>query len=148
MNTRAVLPYVLAVATLLMACGGGGKSAAKVAVSLKEWQVDVQPAEVKPGNVELTVTNNGSQRHQLVLVKSDLPPGQLPTSANNTADESKLNIADRVADIDPGATAKLELELFPGKYVLICNLISSNATGPANPHYLNGMAAGFFVLDE
>jgi uncharacterized cupredoxin-like copper-binding protein len=149
MKTRALLPLLLAAIALLTACSGGGKSAAKVTVSLREWQIDTQPVEVRPGKVEFTVTNAGSQTHQFVVVKSDLPPGQLPTTANNTVDESKLNVAGSIVEIDPGVTATLQLELFSGKYIFICNLISSgNAGGPADPHYLNGMAASFFVLDE
>ncbi len=148
MKLRAVLVLALAVVALVTACGGGGKSTAKIDVDLKEWEVDVQPAEVKPGKVAFEVTNNGTRVHQLLVVKSDLPLSQLQTTADNRADEAKLNIAGTTEAIQPGETASLELDLFPGKYILLDNLVSQNTTGPADPHYLNGMAAGFFVLDE
>jgi hypothetical protein len=148
MRTLAVLPLLLAVVLLLTACGGGGKSTAEVAVTLKEWGVGAQPSEVKPGKVEFTVTNSGTFLHQFLVVKSDLPPGQLPTLADNRVDETKLNISGSLDTLQPGSSYKLELELFSGKYVLICNLVNQNATGPSDPHYLNGMSAGFLVLDE
>lgn len=148
MKLRAALVLSLAVVALVAACGGGGKSTAKVGVGLKEWEVDVQPAEVKPGKVAFEVRNNGSRVHQLLVVKSDLPLSQLPTAADNRADEAKLNVAGSIESLQPGGTASLELELFPGKYILLCNLVSQNASGPADPHYLNSMAASFFVLDE
>jgi len=148
MKLRAVFALALASIALVAACGGGGKSTTKVGVGLKEWEVDIQPAEVKPGKVAFEVTNNGSRVHQLLVVKSDLPPSQLPTTADNRADEPKLNVTGTIEAIQPGETATLELELFPGKYLLIDNMLSQNASGPADPHYLNGMAALLFVLDN
>jgi hypothetical protein len=148
MKFRALFALSLALLALVAACGGGGKSTAKVSVGLKEWEIEAQPAEVKPGKVEFTLTNNGTKVHQFIVVKSDLPPGQLPTTADNVVDLGKLNVSGSVEAVQPGATAPVELELFPGKYVLICNLIDQAGSGPADAHYLNGMAAGFFVLDD
>jgi uncharacterized cupredoxin-like copper-binding protein len=147
MKSRAVLVVALALVALVAACGGG-KSTAKVAVGLKEWEVEAQPAEVKPGKVEFTITNNGTRVHQFVVVKSDLPPGQLPTTPDNIADLSKVNVSGSVEAVQPGETATLELDLSPGKYVFICNLLDKPSSGPPDPHYLNGMSAAFFVLDQ
>src|SRR5215207_8748885 len=111
MKSLAALASVLAVSFLLAACGGGGgKSTAKIAVGLKEWQVDVQPAEAKPGKVQFEVTNSGTRVHQFLVVKSDLPPGQLPT-IDNLVDEGKLNVAGSVKAIQPGASSSVEMEL-------------------------------------
>jgi uncharacterized cupredoxin-like copper-binding protein len=148
MRARVVLVLAVAIVALVAACGGGGKSSSKVSAALKEWEITPEPAEVRPGKVDFTVVNNGTKVHQFIVVKSDLPPGQLPTTADNSVDLAKLNVSGSIEAIQPGASANVEMELFPGKYIFICNLVSQNASGPADPHYLNGMAAGFFVHDE
>lgn len=149
MNRAALLAFVLLLGGLAITCsGGGGKSSSSVDVTLKEWEISVQPAEVKAGTVRFSIDNSGSRVHQFVVVKSDLPPGQLPTTPDNLADLSKLNVNGSVEEIQPGASAELELDLFPGKYVLIDNLVDRNGSGPPDPHYLNGMSAGFFVLEK
>jgi hypothetical protein len=148
MRARVLFALAVAVVALVAACGGGGKSSSKVSAALEEWEITPQPAEIRPGKVDFTVVNNGAKVHQFIVVKSDLPPGQLPTTADNSVDLAKLNVAGMIEAIQPGASANLQLELFPGKYVFICNLVSQNPSGPADPHYLNGMAAGFFVQDE
>jgi uncharacterized cupredoxin-like copper-binding protein len=148
MRARVLFALAIAAVALVAACGGGGKSPSKVSAALEEWEITPQPAEVRPGKVDFTVVNNGTKVHQFIVVKSDLPPGQLPMTAGNSVDLAKLNVSGSIEAIEPGASANVELELFPGKYVFICNLVTQNASGPADPHYLNGMAAGFFVLDE
>jgi hypothetical protein len=142
-----LLAVLLTAAALLVACGGSGNRTAEVAVTLDEWAIGATPAEVRPGTVRFDVTNSGSRVHQLVLVKSDLPPGQLPTT-DVAVDLTKVNVSSSIEAIQPGATATAEVELFPGKYVLICNLVDRPPSGPADPHYLNGMAASFLVLDH
>jgi len=140
--------FVLAVAAFLVACGGeSSERRSNVEITLREWEVVVEPSEVRPGKVVFEVTNSGGRQHQFLVVKSDLPPGQLPIS-DVLVEEEKLNIAGTIASVRPGETAVLELELFPGKYVLICNLVERAANAPADPHYLNGMASSFLVLDD
>ena len=143
----AALCALLVATVVLAACSGDGDDAESVAVTLREWEVAADPIEVGPGDVTFEVTNSGTRRHQFVIVKSDLPPGQLPT-LDVLVDETKVNISGSIAGLGPGESGTIEVELFPGKYVLICNLVDRPAAGPADPHYLNGMAASFLVLDD
>lgn len=145
-----VVPLLLLMPLLLLAsaCGGGkAKSPELVQVSLTEWDVSVEPAEVHPGALSFSVKNNGTRTHQLLIIKSDLPVRQLPM-LDVSVDESKVNIAGAVQRLQPGESATIEGELFPGKYVLICNLVDRLPSGQADPHYLNGMATPFLVLDR
>lgn len=132
---------------LAVACGGGEKERGRVAISLREWEVSAAPAEVKPGEFVLDVANSGTREHELVVVKSDLPPTQLPL-VELAVDEAKVNISGRVEKLAAGASGTLELELFPGKYLLICNILDTAPGGVAEPHYLNGMVLSFLVLDR
>jgi uncharacterized cupredoxin-like copper-binding protein len=136
-----------ALVLVLTACGGDDEKSSTVEVSLEEWEIAATPAEVSPGRVTFEAANNGTRPHQMLVVKSDLPPTQLPT-ADVLVDESKVIISGSVEQLEPGGSASLELELFPGKYLLICNLVDRPATGPADPHYLNGMVLPFLVLDK
>lgn len=144
---RRLLPVLIVLSLFLLAGCKDGDSTAEVAVTLREWEVTSEPLEVRPGKVSFEVSNSGTKQHQFIVVKSDLPPGQLPT-IDVQVDESKVNISGRVEAFAAGATATLELELFPGKYLLICNLVDQQASGVADPHYLNGMVQPFLILDE
>jgi uncharacterized cupredoxin-like copper-binding protein len=148
MRTLATFSALVTASLLLLACGGGGSDdVTPVAVTLEEWEISTDPIEVSPGDVKFSVTNSGTKQHQFVIVKSDLPPGQLPTT-DVSVDETKVNISGSIESLAPGESGELELELFPGKYVFICNLVDQIPGGPADPHYLNGMAASFLVLDD
>jgi hypothetical protein len=145
---RSLLTALFSLSLLIAACGGGGgqREPVDVAVTLDEWSVRPVPEEVRPGAVNFQVTNAGVRPHEFIVVKSDLPPGQLPL-ANEVVDISKVNVAGRLDPMSPSAVQTLSLTATPGKYVLICNLVETSP-GAADPHYLNGMAAGFIVLDR
>jgi len=149
MRIIAVLTILIAATLVQIACNGGGgaSNATSVDVTLREWEITPAPVEVRPGDVTFNVSNSGAKDHQFIIVKSDLPPGQLPT-LDVVVDEAKVNISGEIERLAPGENGSLEVELFPGKYVLICNLVDRPASGPADPHYLNGMAASFLVLDD
>lgn len=108
-----------------------------VNVTVKEFAVAPAPASIKAGQINFSVTNNGTVTHEFVVVKSDLDPKALPIDAAGTAaDENKVDHIGEIEDIAPGATAKGEFTLDAGKYLLICNLPG---------HYQAGMVAAFTV---
>jgi uncharacterized cupredoxin-like copper-binding protein len=142
---------VMAVAVGIVACGGGGPSnksnapvTSTVTVSLKEWSVEASAQQVKPGTVTFVVSNAGTMPHDFVVIKSDLPPEQLPVDADGRVIESKVNTLGRIDAFAAGSTQSLSLDLTPGKYLLICNVVDASGSKPVS-HYRNGMVASLLV---
>ncbi len=85
--------------------------------------------------------------HDFVIVKSDLPPGELPLT-NGAVDISKLNLEGSAGPIAPGpAPADDEgytVNLSPGKYVLFCDIVIGEGANAVS-HYRNGMYTSFLV---
>jgi len=90
------------------------------------------------------VENAGARPHEMVVVKSDLPPDLLPVSEFRVA-ESMVNVAGEVEAFGAGESRVLELDLSPGKYLLICNLLERPPDAQPMSHYQNGMVAAFLV---
>lgn len=144
---RALAAGVAAtVALFLIGCGGDGAAAVKV--TLEEWSVAVEPVQVRPGGLRLAVRNGGQREHELLVIKSDLPPGELPLSSSGRVDEDKVNITARLPALAAGGEAELTFVASPGKYLLICNRVEPAAAGPAAGHYRNGMVTPLLVLEE
>ena len=127
----------IAVAASLAACGGGGEARARteVNVSLKEWSVTPSTTEARDGTIVFKVRNDGSVAHQLIVVKNDLPPDQLPV-ANGQLATSQVRVLESIDPIAPGATGEVRFDATPGKFVLVCNVPG---------HYQQGMATSFLV---
>ena len=58
--------------------------------------------------------------------------------------EDEVDIAGEIEPYLPGTTASIELDLEPGRYVLICT-IAEVEEGELESHYLLGMRAAFTV---
>ena len=88
---------------------------------------------VKAGKVRFIVTNFGTMTHEMVAVLTDKTPKQL-TEPDGTANESTS--VGEAADLEPGATKMVTLDLKAGHYILLCNLPG---------HYAGGMYQEFTV---
>ena len=146
-----MVAVVVAASVGIVACGGGGSGnkgnapvASTVKVSLKEWSVEASASQVKLGSVTFEVTNAGTMPHDFVVIKSDLPPDQLPVDADGRVIESKVNTLGRVDAFPAGSMQTLSLDLTPGKYLLICNVVDTSGSKPVS-HYQNGMVASLLV---
>jgi uncharacterized cupredoxin-like copper-binding protein len=117
---------------------GGGQGSA-VAVTEKDFAITLDKTTAQAGQVTFNITNSGPSTHEFVVIKTDLAPDQLPVDQDSYSvneDAAGLTNVDEVEDIEPGASMSLNVNLTPGRYVLICNL-------PA--HYQQGMRIGFSV---
>lgn len=125
----------LVLVALVSACGGSGSG--NVSVTVSEWAVEAVPSSVTAGRVDFQVRNEGTVAHELVVVRTDLPPDLLPVVGGvvDPTDPRVMVVAATEA-IGPGASSGFGAELDPGSYVLICNL-------PA--HYQAGMRTAFTV---
>lgn len=143
----ALVPAVLAVTLLaLSACGDEGEGG-EVDVVLKEWSVEPSVDTLPEGPVTFNTDNEGpDEDHELVIIKTDFAPEELPTNDDGSVDEdaSGLDVKGTVRDIEPGDDNSGVYTLGPGKYVLVCNRVS-DVDGQDTAHYAKGMYAAFTV---
>lgn len=133
------------------ACGGAGGSAAGAAsgavsaggeplvVTTKEWTIEA-PATAPAGKTLLTVKNEGTRIHEVVVIKG-VKPAELPTNADGELDESALPDGAVLGEVDGvtgGSTCDGTIELTAGDYSLVCNLVDEE-TGKKVSHLAMGM---------
>ena len=128
----------------LLACSCGGGST--VTVELNEWKIVPDVTSVSAGEVTFVADNKGEDRHELVLLKTDLAMDKLPLDANGDVDEEGEGVkaVAEVEDIEPGKTGEFTAKLEPGNYALICNLAEPEG-GMTEHHYALGMRSAFKV---
>lgn len=144
---------LLALLAGLAVVGAAGCAAAKpaggtVAVVLQEWAVVPAAASVKAGPVTFNVSNKGpDDPHELVIIKTDLAPGELPTDELGKVDEEGAGVetVGEVEEFDPGKVETATFELKAGTYALICNIVQDEPDGTKESHYRQGMFIAFTV---
>jgi uncharacterized cupredoxin-like copper-binding protein len=115
------------------------ESAAQVAVSATEYAfaLDSDPAA---GRTQFTMTNDGQQRHILVLFK--LAEGATMEQVEESEGEEGIDGPELESETAaPGETAVLTTDLVPGDYAIICYLPDPDGT----PHVALGMVKEFTV---
>jgi hypothetical protein len=135
-----------AVAFLVLFLPACGAEAKEVSVSLKEWSITPDVAQVESGDVRFVVTNAGTEPHEFVIIRTDLPPENLPVVAGKV-DEERVDIIDEIEPFGAGTTERKTVELDAGKYVLICNIVETVPGEPVESHYEKGMRTAFLVGD-
>jgi uncharacterized cupredoxin-like copper-binding protein len=117
-------------------------TAGAVTVQLKEFSITPSTTSIPAGKVTFNPENVGGVTHEMVIIRTDDAPDALPTEKDGTANEDAKGLTgiDEVEDIAPGAPGSLTVDLAPGSYVMICNILDSG-----NAHYSLGMRAGFTV---
>ena len=132
----------------ISSCGGtsagGGESS--VDVTLKEWEVVPAGDSASSGEITFQLENQGKETHEFVVIKTDLDPTELPTAEDGSVDEagSGMEVVDEVEDLPSGESEELTVELEPGGYALLCNIVEE-ANGEVESHYDFGMRTGFTV---
>jgi uncharacterized cupredoxin-like copper-binding protein len=137
--------FVAVIATMLLlaltACSsdestGGGESN-RVAVTLDDFSIDPEPTSVPAGPVTFEVENVGPAVHEMVVIRSDIDPADIPVE-NHEADEeaSGMTPIGEVEDVQVGESMELKLTLEAGSYVLLCNI---------KKHFERGMVTEFQV---
>jgi uncharacterized cupredoxin-like copper-binding protein len=111
--------------------GAGG-----VTVTLGEYFIRPSPASVSSGKVRFTATNTGQLAHEMVVIKTNLAPDQLPLSGSEADEEKAGEVPGEIGDVAPGQTKSATIKLVPGKYVFICNFAG---------HYKAGQRVAFTV---
>ena len=104
-----------------------------VGVTLGEFTVKTDTADVPAGKVTFAVRNDGSALHELVVLESSgatLPVDSQTGKANE--DTTGVKHIGEIDGLDAGKTKALTLDLAAGTYLLICNIPG---------HYHLGMVA-------
>ncbi len=93
---------------------------------------------VPAGKVTFRAVNQSKDLvHELIVVRVDSPEASLPYDAKKQeVREKQIHHLGEVADLKPGRSGALTLNLKPGHYLLICNQPG---------HYKAGMRADFTV---
>jgi uncharacterized cupredoxin-like copper-binding protein len=92
----------------------------------------VTPSSVAAGSVTFTVKNDGTIKHEMVVLKTD----GAALTINSDGKVSESTSVGEIGDIQPGKTESVTLDLKAGQYELICNI---------KDHYKMGMHAAFTV---
>jgi uncharacterized cupredoxin-like copper-binding protein len=133
---RPLLAAVL-VPLLLVACTHKEPVGTPVDVTLKDVSITPTGQLVATGPVVLRVRNAAPVTHEFIVVRTDLPPDELPIGPDGlSVNEDWLSSMGELPENPAGTTNLLSLDLAPGHYVFFCNL---------EGHYLGGMHAALEV---
>jgi iron uptake system component EfeO len=153
-RTAVTVAVVAALGLVATACssdeggdegGATGEGGSTIAVTLQEFAVIPASSSAPAGSITFDVTNEGPEdTHEFVVVKTDLAPDALPTSADGSVDEEGEGIepVNEIEDIAVGDNPTLTVTLEAGSYALICNVYDESEQ---ESHYQEGMFTGFTV---
>jgi uncharacterized cupredoxin-like copper-binding protein len=96
-----------------------GKQARTLDVSMTEFKFTPSDPELDAGNVVIKASNDGSTSHELVLLKTDADPNELPKEGSGVSEKGSLG---EIPDVPAGESATHAFKLKPGKYVMVCNI--------------------------
>ncbi len=136
---------VAVIATMLMlaltACSSDGSTEGgegnRVAVTLADFSIEPSPTSVPAGPVTFAVENVGPAEHEMVVIRSDLAPADIPVEDHEANEEAPgMTPIGEVEDVQAGESTELKLTLESGSYVLLCNI---------KKHFERGMVTEFEV---
>lgn len=138
------LAAVLALVTVGCSSGGGnensggsGGSSTTVATTLDDYSINPAVASVSAGAVTFKVQNIGATEHEMVVIKTDLDPADIPLEGHEANEEAPgMTSMGEVEDVQPGTSTELKLTLQPGNYIFLCNI---------KKHFERGMVTQFTV---
>jgi hypothetical protein len=105
--------------------------------SVQEWSVEVDADGSMAGEVTFTITNNGTIEHEFLVVKTDIPAGEIPLIEERFEEDAEgIDVIDEIPEFPKGETQTLTVDLVSGNYQLLCNIAG---------HYQAGMYTSFVV---
>ncbi len=107
--------------------------ATHVTVTLGDnMRIALDKSSVPAGKVTFSVTNTGTMKHEVVVLKTDLAPDQIPAGKEAGMVSEDTSVGES-GDMDPGTSKEFTLDLAAGKYLLICNEPGHFAAGMHTP---------------
>lgn len=109
-----------------------------VNATVSEWRLTADVNMVPAGPVKFTTANLGTMNHEFVVVRTDIPDGQIPLDGDLFAeDASGVWSPGRISEFEPNTVGETVIDLEPGRYQLVCNIPH---------HYHRGMHIPFQVV--
>ena len=106
--------------------------------SITHMRIVIDHDTVRPGPITLVAENQSKTLMHEVLVARVAGAGELPfDTKTNRVIEKRVHPLGEIADLAPGKTGKLTINLKAGNYVLFCNQPG---------HYKDGMFAKLIVV--
>lgn len=138
-----------AVLSLASSCGddhGSCGTAATVNVTLREFMVTPDRPSAPQGNITFHVANAGTEDHEFLVLRTDLPADALPQNEDGSymEDGPGTELIDEIEEFPAGTSEDLTLSLAAGDYVLLCNRVEID-DDEVEAHYALGMFAAFTV---
>ena len=124
-------------------------SEVQISVTLTEYTVAPDPESIATGPITFVARNIGGTEHELVVIKTDRAPDDLPTKDNGSVDGGDEDVT-VVGDTDPFPPQEeraLTVTLAPGSYVLICDVVQEIEGQETVVHYQEDMRAAFEVTE-
>lgn len=117
-----------------------------ISATLVEYKIRLASVPTKAGDVTFNVHNIGGTVHEVVVLRTDLAADALPKKADGSADEEGQGVTNvgETDDMDAGTTKDLTVDLQPGHYVLICNVVQT-VNGETIAHYEKAMFTEFDI---
>ncbi len=147
MRLLLVLPAALVIGAFA-ACGDTGEGG-EVEITLQDgqtpWTMVADVESLPKGPIEITIENDGSQEHEVLIIKTDIAPDELPTNDDGSINEDApdLDVQHRIEDIGDGDRTGRTYEMDPGKYVFACNIVKDGTA-----HYKQGLWTAFTITEE
>ena len=108
--------------------------ATELRITERDFRISA-PKRVASGDVTLTVTNQGPDDHELIIVRATT--ARLPLRSDGlTANEEKLTPIIALEPAPAGSVRTTHLQLEPGRYVIFCNMAG---------HFMAGMRTTLVV---
>lgn len=141
---KSVILPLIAAALLVSSPLALAKKGGKLDIEVKEWNVSVSEEFIAAGDIDVKVKNTGKETHELVFIKldTDLATGRLPVDRDGGIDEKKMNFGTIVQEfegLEPGKKVKETVNLKPGRYAILCNMVEQEDDGSMEAHYSMGM---------
>ncbi len=135
-----VLPAAIFLVILLAACSSSGGEGGDLNVVLDEYSVVTDLDTLPEGPIKFDIKNDGELKHELLIVRSDIPGAELPTEDDGSFDEGAggVDVEREVDDLEAGEKTSRSYTLDPGNYVLLCNIVE-DIGGTETSHYAQGM---------
>ena len=141
-----VLPAALLLVVLLAACGSTGEGG-DLKVTLDEWSVVTDVDTLPEGPITFDIKNAGDEKHELLIVDTDIAGAELPTKDDGSFDDDQIDVKHDIDDIESGDKTSRSYTLDPGRYVLLCNIVR-DIDGVETSHFAQDMWTEFTITAD